>query len=57
MKARGMNKSITTKNLRLTKSTKILTTANSTKIQTLGTIQLNLTPERISNKRQSKTNI
>ena len=35
-------------NHQLKQSTKTLTAANNTKIQTLGTIQLDLTPERIS---------
>ena len=39
--------------LELTKSTRTLTAANNTKNQTLGTIILNLTPERIYNNRQN----
>ena len=39
--------------LQLTKSTKTLTAVNNTKTQTLGTINLNLTPERISNNRHN----
>ena len=40
--------------LQLNKSTKMLTTANNTKIQTLGTIILILTPERKSNNRHNQ---
>ena len=39
--------------LQLTKSIRTLTTANNTKIETLGTINLNVTPERISNSRST----
>ena len=39
--------------LQLTKSIRTLTAANNTKIETLGTININVTPERISN---SKSN-
>ena len=40
-------------NHQLTKSTKTLSAANNTKRQTLGTIQLNLTPEGISYNRHN----
>ena len=40
-------------NLKLTKSTKTPTAANTTKTQTLGIIHLNLTPESISNYRHN----
>ena len=39
--------------LKLTKLTKTLTAADNTKIQTLGTINLGLTPERISKNRHN----
>ena len=39
--------------LQLTESIRTLTAANNTKIQTLGTINLKLTPERISNNRHN----
>ena len=39
--------------LQLNKWTRTLTAANNTKIQTLGTINLNLTPERRSNDRHN----
>ena len=39
--------------LQLTKSVRTLTAANNTKIKNLGTINLNVTPERISNSRSN----
>ena len=39
--------------LQLTKSIKTLTAANNTNIETLGTINLNVTPERVSNSRSN----
>ena len=39
--------------LQLTKSVRTLTAANNTKIETLGTINLNVTPERSSNSRSN----
>ena len=39
--------------LQLTKSVRTLTAANNTKIETLGTINLNVTQERISNSRSN----
>ena len=39
--------------LQLTKSVRTLTAANNTKIETLGTITLNVTPVRISNSRSN----
>ena len=39
--------------LQSTKSIKTLTAANNTKIETLGNINLNVTPERISNSRSN----
>ena len=43
--------------LQLTKSIRTLTAANNTKIETLGTINLNVTPERISNSRSNSHQI
>ena len=39
--------------LQLSKSVRTLTAANNTKIETLGTINLNVTPEKISNSRSN----